>query len=95
VKIELSSQAQRDIRRFGWDRAFFLERELRDLRDDPKLVSRLRPLLPRSPGQPLFRINLTEPFVARVQITSEGLLIERLVTGQELDETGLEFFSEK
>jgi hypothetical protein len=95
VQIELSPKAQRDIRRFGWDKAFFLTRELRDLRDDPKLVGRLGPLVTPSSGLPRFRIDLTEPFVARAQITDQGLLIERVVTTQELDETAVEFFSEE
>jgi hypothetical protein len=94
MEIELSPDAQKDIRRFGWDKAFFLARELRDLRDDPKLASRLRPLLPSPSEPPLFRIDLTEPFVARVHITDEGLLVERVVTTQELEETAVEFFSE-
>jgi hypothetical protein len=94
MKVELSPQAQKDVRRFGWNKAFLLTAELRDLVDDPRLVSRLRPLL-SADGRAIFRIDLTPPFVARVQITPEGgLLVERVVTTSELDATGDDFFGD-
>jgi hypothetical protein len=94
MNIALAPEAQTDIRRFGWEKAFFLERELRLLLDDPDLIARARPLL-RRPGERLLRIDLTPPFVARVSLEGKNLLVERVVTTDELADSADEFFGGK
>ena len=47
------------------------------------------------PGSPRFRIDLTEPFVARVKITGEGLEVECVVTTEELNAMAAELFPEE
>jgi hypothetical protein len=94
MKIALAPEAQVDIRRFGWEKTFLLERELRQLLDDPDLIARARPLVSRR-GKRVFRIDLTTPFVARVSIEGKTLEVERVVTTDELDDTADEFFAER
>ena len=93
VKIDLLPRAQKDVRRFGTAKGILLMAVLRGLRNDPNLPSRLQ-ALPTSATPPQFRIDLTTTFVARVRITSNGLLIERVVTVQELEDTATAFFSD-
>jgi hypothetical protein len=93
VEIELEPLAQKDVRRFGLTKGFLLMALLRDLRDDENLAHRLRPL-PSSGGTARFRIDLTATFVARVQVTARGLLVERVVTAEELDDTAADLFGE-
>lgn len=92
MKIDLEPKAQEDVRRFGIAKSFLLMAVLRDLRDDQNLPSRLQPLPPPS-RSPRFRVDLTDTFVARVRVNESGLLVERVVTVQELEDTATEFFS--
>jgi hypothetical protein len=84
VEIGLTDQAQTDLRRFGWAKAFLLRDELEALIDEAGLVARLRPL-PKSPDAPQqFRVDLTAPFVAILRPAQAGLVIERVLTTDEI-----------
>jgi hypothetical protein len=80
------------LRRFGWGKAFLLRDELRALIDDRCLVGRLRPL-PRLPGAAQqFRVDLTEPFVAIFRPTEAGVVIERVMTTDEIEDESAKLF---
>lgn len=91
MDIDLCPTAQRDIRRFGIRDGFMLERVLRGLRRDLGLAARLQ-RLPFRDDPPLFRLDLSDKYVARVRIGDRGLIVERIVTVEEINDTAKAIF---